>query len=339
MNRETDIVAANTSPAGASPSSAGPEPPLARREPQDLRLYGDLRIDDYAWLRRKQDPEVLAYLTAENVYTDAVLRDTAQLQDQLYQEMLGRILQTDLSVPYALRGYRYFTRTIEGQQYPVNCRQLDSENAAEEILLDLNALAQGHSFLGLDCFEVSDDNRLLAYSLDLTGFRQYTLHIKDLHSGATLPEHFERVTSAAWAADDLTLFYTVEDPVTKRPHRLYRHSLQATGPDVLLYEEHDERFRIHIERTRSGTFLLLTIASHTTSEVLFLSAGDPQGTFRLIAPREDAHEYYVEHHPGPASASSDGSFFVRTNSGGRTFRLVQTTPQNPERINWEESHT
>ena len=204
------------------------------------------------------------------------------------------------------------------------------------MLLDLNALAAGHSFLGLDSFDVSDDNGLLAYSLDVTGFRQYTLQVKSLRTGETLPDRIERVTSTAWAADNHTLFYTVEDETTKRSHRLYRHLVAAGQPDVLLYEEHDERFRIEIERTRSGAYLILACASHTTSEARFLAADDPTGAFRLIAPREDDHEYYADHHPAGSTDPRGGVFYIRTNSGGRTFRFMEAPLENPSRENWRE---
>jgi oligopeptidase B len=299
-------------------------------------LHGDRRVDHYAWLRHKENPEVIAYLEAENAYTDAILKPTEPFQERLYQEMLGRIQQTDLSVPYRLRGYHYFTRTEEGKQYALHCRRRDSEGAAEELLLDLNLLSEGHSFLGLDSFEVSEDNRLLAYSTDTTGFRQYVLQVKDLRTGTTLPERFERVTSVAWASDNRTLFYTVEDKTTKRSHRLYRHVLGSTEPDPVLYEETDERFRIEVERTRSGAFLLLNIASHTTSEVRFLRADQPTGEFQLIAPREDNHEYYADHHPGSAANATGGVFYIRTNSGGRTFRLVTAAVNDPRRESWRE---
>src|SRR5437660_2379057 len=250
--------------------------------------------------------------------------------------MLGRILQTDLSAPYKLRGYLYFTRTEKGKQYAFHCRQRDADGSTEELLLDLNLLAEGHSFLGLGSFEVSEDNQLLAYSIDNTGFRQYVLQVKDLRTGITFPERFGRVTSVAWASDKRTLFYTVEDETTKRSHRLYRHVLGSTEPDPLLYEETDERFRIAVERTRSGSFLLLTIASHTASEVRFLRADQPTGEFRLVAPREDNHEYYAEHHPGSQESSDDGVFYIRTNSGGRTFRLMTAPAADPRRAFWRE---
>ena len=339
-----------STPPGSEPAAA--TPPAAKRHPVEHVIHGDRRIDDYGWLREKSAPEVVEYLNAENTYTDAVLRPTEKLQERLYQEMLGRILQTDLSVPYRLRGYDYFTRTEEGKQYPVYARRAARSGAEvkeveevkevkeraehEDVLLDLNALAAGHSFLGLDSFDVSDDNGLLAYSLDVTGFRQYTLQVKSLRTGETLPDRIERVTSTAWAADNHTLFYTVEDETTKRSHRLYRHLVAAGQPDVLLYEEHDERFRIEIERTRSGAYLILACASHTTSEARFLAADDPTGAFRLIAPREDDHEYYADHHPAGSTDPRGGVFYIRTNSGGRTFRLMEAPVEDPSRENWRE---
>jgi oligopeptidase B len=330
---------ANTSTPALSRESSvdiAPMPRVARREPVEHVLHGDRRIDHYAWLRQKENPEVIAYLEAENAYTDAVLKPTERFQEKLYQELLGRILQTDLSVPYRLRGYLYFSRTEEGQQYAFHCRRPDAEGSPEVLLLDLNQLAEGHSFLGLGSFDVSEDNQLLAYSIDTTGFRQYTLHVKDLSASDTLPERIERVTSVAWATDNRTLFYTIEDETTKRSYRLYRHVLGSPEPDVLVYEETDERFRIEVERSRSGAFLFLTIASHTASEVRFLRAGQPSGEFRLIAPREDTHEYYADHHPGPAGDTSGGVFYLRTNSGGRTFRLVTMPVSDPQRKFWRE---
>ena len=347
MNSDTNAtIAAPGSSSTTIENTAPPQPPVARRQPVQSVLHGDTRVDDYAWLRHKEDPEVLAYLDAENAYTDAFLQRTSALQEKLYQEMLGRIQQTDLSVPYRLRGYLYFTRTEEGKQYPLHCRRIDLDNAPEQVLLDLNVLAHGHSFLGLGSFTVSDDNQLLAFALDTNGYRQFTLQIKDLATNETLSRRIDRVTSAAWAADNRALFYTVEDETTKRSHRLYRHTLDSAEPDTLIYDEPDERFRIEISRTRSGAYLLLTIASHTTSEVHFLPASQPTANFKLIAPREDTHEYYVDHHPAApnantpgAMANSDagtGTFFIRTNSAGRTFRLMIVSPDDAGRNSWRE---
>jgi len=334
MNPEAKTQTA-ASPQEVTKASAA-QPPVARREPVEHVLHGDRRVDHYAWLRQKENPEVIAYLEAENAYADAVLRSTEGFQEKLYQEMLGRIQQTDLTVPYRLRDYLYFTRTEEGKQYPLHFRQRETEGSTEELLLDLNQLAVGHSFLALGSFDVSDDNGLLAFSIDTTGFRQYVLHVKDLVSGVTLPERIQHVTSVVWASDNRTLLYTVEDATTKRSHRLYRHVLGSPEPDPLLYEETDERFRIEVERSRSGDFLFLTIASHTASEVRFLRADQPSGEFQLIAPRQDSHEYYVGHHPSPAGDAAGGVFYIRTNSGGRTFRLMSAPVSDFRRESWRE---
>jgi oligopeptidase B len=341
---DRDAKAAAPTFSGEQADTPPLSPPLARREPVETLLHGDRRVDHYAWLRQKENPEVIAYLEAENAYTDQILRPTETFQERLYEEMLGRILQTDLSFPYRLRGYLYFTCTEEGKQYPTHCRRVDAGGSLDEILLDLNRLAEGHSFLGLGAFDVSQDNQLLAYALDTTGFRQYTLHIKNLWNGAILPEAMERVTSAVWAADNRTIFYTVEHATTKRSYRLYRHSAGSAEPDTLIYEESDERFRLEIERTRSGAFLLLVITSHTASEVRFLPAGEPNGEFRVIAAREADHEYYVDHHPNPLTREhrgrspedTGGYFFIRTNSEGRTFRLVCAPVADPRRAKWRQ---
>ncbi len=347
VNRDPEKISPAISEANAP--AAAPTPPLARREPVEHILHGDRRVDQYDWLRHKGSPEVLAYLEAENAYTAVVLKPTQDFQEKLYQEMLGRILETDLSVPYCLRGYLYFSKTVEGKQYPYHYRRRDplrpraqdgvreAEPVREELLLDLNELAEGYSFLGLDAFEISDDSRWLAFSTDTTGFRQYTLYLKDLRTGETLPGHFERVASVAWAADNQTLFYTIENEFTKRPYRLYRHVLGSSHPDALLYEETDERFRVKIARTRSGGYLLATSASHTASEVRFLRAADPFAPFRLIAPRQDNHEYYADHHPGPLPGFGEELFFIRTNSAGRTFRLVAAPVRQPAPEYWRET--
>ena len=337
MEPETKSAMPSYSPDDSGAETAGAlRPPAAQREPVEHVIHGDRRVDHYAWLRRKDDPRVREYLQEENDYAEAYMKATGEFQEELYQEMLGRILQTDLSVPYLLRGYSYFSRTEEGKQYSIYCRRQEDPDAREEVLLDLNVLAEGHSYLGLGMFEVSDDNQLLAYATDTTGFRQYTLEVKDLRTRALLPFRMERVTSVAWSSDHKTFFYVVEDEVTKRSHQLWRHVLGTEGADALVYEEKDERFRIDIERTRSGAYLLLVSNSHTTSEIRYLRADQPFAEFQLIAEREDDHEYYVDHHPGSAKDSAGGIFFIRTNSDGRTYRLVTAPARNPARDNWLE---
>ncbi len=311
-------------PLAADDTSA---PPLAKKLPKVDTLHGERREDDYYWLREKANPEVIAYLEAENAYTAAVMKPTEPFQESLYKEILARIKQTDLSVPVRDHGYYYYSRTEEGKQYPIHCRKKGSLDAPEQVVLDLNELAKGQKFMALGAFAVSDDGNLLAFSTDNTGFRQYALHVKDLRSGEVLPDHAEKTTSAAWAADGKTLFYTVED-AAKRPYRLYRHRLGSTAADDLVYEEKDELFAIHVHRTRSRAFLLLDSDSHTTSEARYLPAGKPGGDWRVIAARQHEHEYGVEHH--------GDRFFIRTNSGGRNFRIVSAPVNDPRRENWKE---
>jgi oligopeptidase B len=338
MTPDHNFAAAHLSPDAATPAKSGPaglRPPLALREPVEHVIHSDRRVDHYAWLRDKKDSRVLSYLESENAYADAYLKSTEPFQSRLYNEMLGRIQQTDLSVPYTLRGFEYYTRTVEGQQYSIYCRTT-IQAPDEQVLLDLNQLAEGHSFLGLGIFEVSDNNSLLAYATDITGFRQYTLEVKNLDDSAKLPLRVGRVTSAAWSSDNRTLFYVVEDETTKRSYQLYLHVIGSNGPDTLLYEEKDERFRIDVERSRSGAYIFLVANSHTTSEVRYLRADSPSLQFQLIHERRDDHEYYVDHHPGSSSDPAGGVFFIRTNDSGRTFRLMTAPAADPIRSRWHE---
>jgi oligopeptidase B len=304
-----------------------PTPPVAVKRPRLDVVHGQHRVDDYFWLRDKDDPEVRAYLEAENRFTGTVMASTRPLQDALYGEMLGRIKETDLSVPFRDGGYFYYSRTEEGRQYPAFCRKKDSLDAPEEITLDVNELAHGHKFMALGTFAVSDDGRWLAYSTDTTGFREYTLYVKDLAAGALLPLEIEKVSTAAWAADGQTLFYTTED-AAKRSYRLWRHRLGSGAPDELVYEETDELFRVFVGRTRSKQYLVLGSASHTTTEMRTLPADDPGGSWALVAPREHEHEYDIDHH--------GGFFYIRTNDRGRNFRLVRTPVSDTRRERWEE---
>jgi oligopeptidase B len=302
-------------------------PPLARKIPKVDAIHGERWQDDYAWLRQKDAPEVMAYLRAESAYTDQVMKPTERLQAALYAEMLGRIKEDDQTVPYRRGGYFYYQRTEQGKQYPILCRKAGSLAAPEEITLDLNQLAEGHPYLGLGAASVSDDGHRLAYATDLTGFREYTLYIKDLRTGALEPDRIEKVVSIAWAADGATLFYVTEDPA-KRPYRLYRHRLGACADD-LLYEETDALFNLHVERTRSLFWVLASSGSFTTTEVRYLPAATPSASWRLLLPREKDHEYHVDH---------GGEFFyIRSNGGGRrNFRLVRAPVDDPRPDRWVE---
>ena len=305
---------------------AKPAPPVARREPHETVLHGDRRVDDYGWMREKSSAEVTAYLEAENAYADVVMAPTTELREKLYAEILGRIKQTDLTVPARQKNHWYYTRTQEGKQYNIWCRRAGSEDGAEEVVLDGNALAQGKEFFALGAYDVSDDGNLLAYTTDFTGFREYTLRVKDLRTGQLLPDTAEHVTGHVWAADGRTLFYTVEDDA-KRSYRLYRHRLGESS-DALLYEEKDERFRLTVSRSRSREFIFLDASSHTTSEWRFLPADAPQDEWRLVATREPDHEYEVDHH--------GEKFYIRSNRTGRNFALFSAPAADPRPEKWTE---
>jgi oligopeptidase B len=304
------------------------EPPVAKVIPHVTTLHSARRVDNYFWLREKTNPAVRAYLEGENAYTDAVMKPSQAFQETLYQEILSHIKQTDLDVPHRLGKWFYYSRTEQGKQYRIHCRKKGSIEAAEEVVLDLNELSKGHKYFSLGTYAVSDDGHLLAYSTDITGFREYTLQVKDLRSGTLRPERFQRTTSVEWAADNQTLFYGVQDDA-KRSYRIYRHRLgtPASG-DELVYEEKDERFGVFIDRSRSRAFLFLGSQSHTASEVRFLAANDPMGKWRVISPRATEHEYDVDHH-------SDW-FFIRSNSRGRNFALFKAPVSNPAREQWQE---
>ncbi len=308
-----------------------PAPPIAKRVPTTRVLHGDPIDDEYAWLRDKDSPEVIAHLEAENAYTDAVMKGTEAFQDALYKEMLARIKEDDSTVPYRRGRYVYYSRTETGKQYPIHCRRRDEPGAPEEITLDLNRMAEGHAFLSLGVYTVSDDGRLLAYSVDFTGFRDYTLHVKDLESGAVLADRIDKVSSAAWSADNAILFYVTEDDA-KRPFRLWRHRLGAAADDLLL-EERDELFRLGVFRSRSRRVVFAAARSFTSGDYQWLRADEPFGQWRMIQPREKDHEYDVDH----GMDERGERFWIRTNGGGRrNFRLVTAPVDDARAERWSE---
>lgn len=301
------------SPVMPSKPSTPSAPPVAKKIPKTFEKFGDKRVDDYFWLRDKSDPAVVEYLKAENAYLDSVIGHLKPFQETLYKDMLGRIKETDDSVPYFMRGYWYITKTEEGKQYAINTRRKGALEGKEEILFDGNELAKGKAFMSIGSMAVSPDNKWLAYSVDFTGFRQYTLHFKNLETGELLGDKIERVTSVAWANDNKTLFYVTEDATTKRSNQLYRHVLGAKT-NTLMYEEKDELYGIGVDSTRSRAFVILTSESAETTEQRILDANKPEGAFALYAKRKDNIKYYVDHH--------DTKFLIVTNDTGRNSRLV-----------------
>jgi oligopeptidase B len=284
-------------------------------------LHGERLVDEYFWMRDRSDPAVRAYLEAENEYAGQVLAPTGELQESLYREMLGRIKQTDVSVPYRDGAYWYYGRTEEGRQYTIYCRKAGSLDAPEQLLLDLNRLAEGHPYMALGALAVSDDGRLMAYSTDATGYREYTLFVRDLATGAELAGPIPRTGAVAWAADNRPFFYTLEDEA-KRFYQVWRQEL-GQQPELVL-EESDERFRLHVDRTRSRRYLLLQSDSHTTSEIRFLPAGAPRATPRLLVPRVAERELEADH------LGEGHGWLLRLNDLGPNFRVVRLSGEGPD---------
>jgi oligopeptidase B len=307
-------------------TGADGHPPVAKKIPHTTEIHGYTLKDDYFWFREKKNPEVIQYLESENAYTEEMMTPTKDLQDALYKEMLGRIKQTDLSVPSRIGQYYYYQRTEEGKQYPYMCRKKGGMDGQEELLLDLNNLAEGHSFLGLGGFHISDDGNLLAYSTDTTGYRQYNLHVKDLRTGQTLNENIERVGSIVWSSDNKTLFYTTEDAVSKRSDKFWRHVV-SSGKNDLIYEEKDELFDVSARRSDDKKVISLVAAAKTSTEYRYLMADNPTGEFKVIIARRDGHEYSVEHY--------NDQFYIVTNDDAKNFRVVTADINDPSEKNWQ----
>ncbi len=302
-----------------------PTPPVAPRHPHIVEIHGERLVDDYFWMRERDNPETRAYLEAENAYGEELLAPSQTLQDSLYTEMLGRIKQTDLSVPYRDGGYWYYSRTEEGKQYPIHCRKRGSLDAEEEELLDLNAMAEGRPYLALGAFEVSDDGRFLAYSVDGTGYREYDLFVEDLATYRILAGPIKKTGSVAWAADNRTLLHSVENEA-KRFHQVWRFELG--GGHEMVFEEDDERFRVGVQRTRSKRHVLVQSDSHTSSEIRLLSATDPFAPLRILVPRVAERELQAE--------DLDDEWLLRVNDTGPNFRVVRFTEEQRDPASWTE---
>jgi oligopeptidase B len=305
------------------------EPPVAKVKPHTRSLHGDEWVDNYFWLRERDDPAVIEYLEKENRYTDAMMSHTEPLQDILYEEIIGRIKQTDLTVPEKIDDYYYYTRTEEGKQYRIYCRKKGSLDAGEEIFLDQNLLAEGHSYFDIGSFAISPDHRFLAFSIDTAGSERYVLLIKNLESGDFFSERIpDTGGSVAWANDNETIFYTVLDKA-KRPYMVYRHAVGTEKTaDVPVYHESDESFWISVYRTRSDAYILVETGSHTASEIYCLDADEPESVLTCIRPREKDVEYYVDHH--------DTRFFIMTNEDAKNFKIMTAPEHDPSAENWRE---
>ena len=305
------------------------KPPIAARRPHRLEQHGDVRVDEYYWLRDRNDPEVRGYLEAENAYLEDRLLHVRELRERLFEEIKGRIPQTDVSAPYRDGAHRYYWRYEDGRQYRIHCRSpLDA--GGEQVILDVNALAEGHEFCDAAILDVSPDERLLAYAVDTVGRRRYAIRFRDLVTGAELADVIpDVVCEAVWANDNRTLFYTRQDPTTLRPFQVLRHTLgTGAAADELVYEEHDETFSCGVGKSRSKRYVLIGSHHTLTSEYRYADADRPQGGFTVFLPRERGHEHQIDHYRG--------RFYIRSNAAARNFRLLETPDDRPAPEHWRE---
>ncbi len=314
----------------STPDVHSPKPPVARVIPKKLFAHGDVRIDNYYWFRDRGNPEVIDYLNAENDYTNAALAHTKKLREKLFDEITHRIKQSDESAPYLLNGYYYYERFVESGEYPIYCRRNGSLDSDEEILIDVNILAEGHGYCAVSTNTVSTDNRFLAFSIDTIGRRFYTIYFKNLDTGEFLEERISNVTGdMVWANDNQTLFYCKQDPLTLRSDRVYKHLLDTDqSQDELVFEETDQTFSLDILKTRSKNYILIECYQTLSTEYRYLDADTPDDSFKVFHSRENNLEYSIDH-------GSD-RFFVRTNYRAPNFRLMETPIDATGKESWSE---
>lgn len=294
------------------------KPPIAKLSPKNLEIHSHSRIDNYYWMNDRENPEVIAYLKQENEYKESCLAADKPLREKLFKEMKSRIKEDDSSVPYFKNGFYYYQRFEEGKEYPIYCRKKEQLNGEEQIILNVNELAEGKEYLHVNALAVSESGNLLAFACDEVGRRIYTIHFKDLRSGEMIGESIKAITgNMAWASDDKTLFYSQQDPETLRSNRVYKHLLgQQQSEDELVFEEKDEKFTLQVKKSKSGKFLFISSQSTISSEYRFLPADKPDRKWKLIQKRAKDLEYEVEHY--------EDFFIILTNAdGAKNFKLVK----------------
>jgi oligopeptidase B len=315
---------------GAGHAQIDMKPPTAKKDPKTLKIHGYEIVDNYAWLRdrnKDKNPEIIKFLEENNAYTESFVGQHKGFVDALYKEMLGRIKQTDLSVPYRLGEYWYFNRTEEGKQYPVYLRSKTKDGASPDVLLDQNEMAKGFKYFSISAMEPSDDGNMLAFSIDTTGYRQYTLQFKDLRTGQILPDRIERVTSQEWSPDGKYIFYVQEDAVSKRSDKVWRHEV-GTNKNELVYEDKDLLFNVGVGRSRDRKMFFINSGAKTMSETRYLPAADVMGDWRVLSPRREGHEY---------SADFDqGEFYIVTNKDAENFKVMRAPANDPSEKNWTD---
>ena len=325
------LMQSNVFPQDRTNQDVSVDVPNAKRISKVLEIHGDKRSDDYYWMRDRENPEVIDYLNAENAYLEKMLAPTESLQQTLYNEMVGRIKETDTSAPYQHKGFQYYSRTEQGKQYRIYCRKaIETEEPKEQIMLDVNKLAEGHSFCSLRSISISPNQNMVAYAIDTVGRRKYTVHFKDLTTGNTLAEKIVDVTgNMAWANDNKHLFYTRQDPGTLRAYQIYRHEL-GTDPanDTLVFEESDEEFSCFVFASRSRDYIIIGSTQTLSTEYRIIDANHPTNDSVVFLPRSENHEYSIDH--------INNRFFVRTNWNAKNFRLMETGEAGSDKSNWKE---
>ena len=305
------------------------KPPVAEKIKKELTIHGDTRVDNYYWLNERENPKVLEYLKAENEYKEAVMKHTEALQEKLYNEIVGRIKQTDMSVPYKESGYYYYSRYEEGNEYPIYCRKKGSLEKEEKILLNVNEMAEGYEFYNVAGYSVSSNNNLIAFGVDTVSRRKYTIYFKNLTTGEILPDKIPNTTGrAAWANDNKTVFYSIKDK-TLRSYKILKHVLGIdVSSDKEVYHEKDVTFGTYVYKTKSKKYLIIGCGSTLSSEYRFLDAAKPDGEFKIIQPREKDLLYSIAHYKD--------KFFIRTNYKAKNFRLMETPVHKTTKENWKE---
>jgi len=322
------VIRAQT-PAVSAPAAAL-TPPLAAVRPHRFDEFGTVRIDNYYWLKERSNPEVIKYLEDENAYTKAVMAHTQALQDRLYEEMKGRVLQNDQSVPFREGNYFYYTRLVEGKNYPIYARKRGALNAPEEIMIDANVLAEGKSTFLIRAWDVSSAGDILAFAADTTGGRVSAIRFKNLRTGEMLSDVIPRsIGGIAWAEDNRTIFYTKPDAVSVRPYQVYRHKLGTpAASDQMVYEDKDETYYVSVFKTKSRAYIMIRSSQTLATEYSYIRADQPEAAFRVLIPRERGHEYYANHF--------GDYFYLLSNDHAKNFRLMRTPVARPGRANWEE---
>lgn len=306
------------------------KPPIAKKIPKELIHHNDKRIDNYYWLNQREDKEVIDYLKAENEYTEKMLAHTKELQTKIFKEIKGRIKQTDISVPYKYNGYFYFSRFEEGKEYPIFSRKNGSLETKEEILLNVNDMAEGFDYYNVGDYSISKNNQIIAYSVDTVSRREYTIHIKEIYTDKVYSETIEKTSGEIiWANDNKTFFYSKKDPITLREYQIYRHTIGTNASqDILVYQENDETFSISVGKTKSEKYIVIGSSSTLSSEMRFLDADKPYGEFQLFQARAKDYEYSIDHY--------EGNFYIVTNYQAKNFRLMKTPINKTTIENWTE---